>query len=180
MLINTKQSEILLSLFARVLSCPPSPVYMWKSFLVCLFVWCSSSISSPQFSHAFPNYRVSGTLWGNISTWEKPHDSLQPAAAGYKWQSWLWRVVTAELSLHGQRRPFFLEPLLSALLCRLVFIWSCYKKYKRIYWNHSVLISDLLDKNALSVWKWVAVNVFFFIYYSLQWQSLIFVSQCAV
>lgn len=93
---------------------------------------------------------------------------------GFEW------VVTAELSLHGQRRPFFLEPLLSALLCRLVFIWSCYKKYKRIYWNHSVLISDLLDKNALSVWKWVAVNVFFFIYYSLQWQSLIFVSQCAV
>lgn len=36
MLINTKQSEILLFLFARVLSCPLSPVYMWKSFLVCL------------------------------------------------------------------------------------------------------------------------------------------------
>lgn len=180
MLINTKQSEILLSLFARVLSCPPSPVYMWKSFLVCLFVWCSSSISSPQFSHAFPNYRVSGTLWGNISTWEKPHDSLQPAAAGYKWQSWLWMschcwVVTAWTTM-----AFFSGTTAICSAVSTCFYLILLQKYKRNYWNHSVLISDLLDKNALSVWKWVAVNVFFFIYYSLQWQSLIFVSQCAV
>lgn len=179
MLINTKQSEILLSLFARVLSCPPSPVYMWKSFLVCLFVWCSSSTSSPQFSHAFPNYRVSGTLWGNISTWEKPHDSLQPAAAGYKWQSWLWMschcwVVTAWTTL-----AFFSGTTAICSAVSTCFYLILLQKYKRINWNHSVLISDLLDKNALSVWKWVAVNVFF-IYYSLQWQSLIFVSQCAV
>lgn len=179
MLINTKQSEILLSLFARVLSCPLSPVYMWKSFLVCL---SDAHHPSLHLSSLMPSLITECQGHSEaISQHEKnlmtrcsllllgTNDSL-----GFEW------VVTAELSLHGQRRPFFLEPLLSALLCRLVFIWSCYKKYKRIYWNHSVLISDLLDKNALLVWKWVAVNVFFFIYYSLQWQSLIFVSQCAV
>lgn len=93
---------------------------------------------------------------------------------GFEW------VVTAELSLHGQRWPFLSGTTAICSAVSTCFYLILLQKYKRIYWNHSVLISDLLDENALSVWKWVAVNVFFYIYYSLQLQSLIFVSQCAV
>lgn len=71
---------------------------------------------------------------------------------GFEW------VVTAELSLHGQRWPFFSGTTAICSAVSTFFYLILLQKYKR---NHFVLISDFLDENALSVWKWVAVNVFF-------------------